>query len=149
MADLEIQIRRWPGTDDLPLPSYQSRDAVGMDLHAAVTGELTLAPGERASVPCGIAVAIPSGHEGQVRPRSGLAAKHGISLVNTPGTIDPDYRGEVKVLLINLGKEPFVVSRGMRIAQLLVLPVPRVVWKEVAELPPTARGDGGFGHTGR
>jgi dUTP pyrophosphatase len=145
---IEIEIRRLAGNEDLPLPSYQSQDAVGMDLHAAVTGEVTIAPGGRASIPCGFAIAIPSGYEGQVRPRSGLAAKHGISLVNTPGTIDPDYRGEVKVLLINLGKEPFVVTRAMRIAQLLVLPIPRVFWKEVKELPPTARGSGGFGHTG-
>ena len=148
MADLEIQIQKLPGNADLPLPSHQSEGAVGMDLHAAVTGEVTLAPGARASIPCGIAIAVPPGYEAQVRPRSGLAAKHGISLVNTPGTIDPDYRGEVKVLLINHGKEPFVVARGMRIAQLLVLPVPRVVWKEVSELPPTARGSVGFGHTG-
>ena len=145
---LEIKIRRLPHGEDLPLPSYQSQDAVGMDLHAAVTGEVTLAPGAIAGVPCGFALAVPPGYEAQVRPRSGLAAKHGISLVNTPGTIDPDYRGEVKVLLINHGKEPFVVTRGMRIAQLLVLPVPRVTWKEVAQLPPTARGAGGFGHTG-
>lgn len=148
MADLEIEIQRLPGNADLPLPSYQSEGAAGMDLHAAVTGEVTLAPGAIAGVPCGFALAVPPGHEAQVRPRSGLAAKHGISLVNTPGTIDPDYRGEVKVLLINHGKEPFVVTRGMRIAQLLVLPVPRVAWKEVAQLPPTARGAGGFGHTG-
>jgi len=148
MADLEIAIQRLPGNADLPLPSYQSEGAVGMDLHAAVTGEVTLAPGAIAGVPCGFALAVPPGYEAQVRPRSGLAAKHGISLVNTPGTIDPDYRGEVKVLLINHGKEPFVVTRGMRIAQLLVLPVPRVTWKEVAQLPPTARGAGGFGHTG-
>ena len=149
MADLEIAIQRLPGNADLPLPSYQSEGAVGMDLHAAVTGEVTLAPGAIAGIPCGFALAVPPGYEAQVRPRSGLAAKHGISIVNTPGTIDPDYRGEVKVLLINHGKEPFVVTRGMRIAQLLVLPVPRVIWKEVAQLPSTARGAGGFGHTGR
>ncbi|HLF94165.1 MAG TPA: dUTP diphosphatase [Planctomycetota bacterium] len=149
MADLEIAIQRLPGNADLPLPSYQSEGAVGVDLHAAVTGEVTLAPGAIAGIPCGFALAVPPGYEAQVRPRSGLAAKHGISLVNTPGTIDPDYRGEVKVLLINHGKEPFVVTRGMRIAQLLVLPVPRVIWKEVAQLPSTARGAGGFGHTGR
>jgi dUTP diphosphatase len=148
MPPLEIEIRRLAGNADLPLPSYQSEGAVGMDLHAAVTADVTLAAGSMATVPCGIAIAVPPGYEAQVRPRSGLAAKHGISLVNTPGTIDPDYRGEVKVLLINHGKEPFVVTRGMRIAQFLVFPVPRVVWKEVPELPPTARGSGGFGHTG-
>jgi dUTP pyrophosphatase len=148
MAKLEIDIQRLPGGADLPLPSYQSQDAVGMDLHAAVSGDVTVAPGAVVAIPCGFALAVPPGYEAQVRPRSGLAAKHAISLANTPGTIDPDYRGEVKALLINHGKEPFVVTRGMRIAQLLVLPVPRVAWKEVAELPPTARGAGGFGHTG-
>ena len=148
MAQLEIEIQRLPGSADLPLPSYQSQDAVGMDLHAAVGADTTVAPGAVAAIPCGFALAVPPGYEAQVRPRSGLAAKHAISLANTPGTIDPDYRGEVKVLLINHGKEPFVVTRGMRIAQLLVLPVPRVAWKEVAQLPPTARGAGGFGHTG-
>jgi len=148
MAQLEIEIRRLPGNADLPLPSYQSQEAVGMDLHAAVTTEVAVPAGAVVAIPCGFSLAVPLGYEAQVRPRSGLAAKHGISLANTPGTIDPDYRGEVKVLLINHGKEPFVVTRGMRVAQLLVLPVPRVVWKEVAELPPTARGAGGFGHTG-
>ena len=148
MPNLEIEIQRLPGGADLPLPSYQSKDAVGMDLHAAVSGDTTVAPGAVAAIPCGFALAVPSGYEAQVRPRSGLAAKHAISLANTPGTIDPDYRGEVKVLLINHGKEPFVVTRGMRIAQLLVLPVPRVAWKEVAQLPSTERGAGGFGHTG-
>ena len=149
MSDLQVLIRRLPGNEDVPLPSYQSEGAVGMDLHAAVTADVTIEPGAIATVPCGFAMAVPPGHEAQVRPRSGLAAKNGISIVNTPGTIDPDYRGEVKVILVNHGKEPFVVRRGMRIAQMLVLPVPRVAWKEVAELPPTARGDGGFGHTGR
>ncbi|HLY10990.1 MAG TPA: dUTP diphosphatase, partial [Planctomycetota bacterium] len=110
--------------------------------------DVTIAPGEVAGIPCGFSMAVPPGHEAQVRPRSGLAAKNAISLVNTPGTIDPDYRGEVKVLLINHGRSPFVVTRGMRIAQLLVLPVPRVSWVEVDELPSTERGAGGFGHTG-
>jgi dUTP pyrophosphatase len=149
MAELQVLIRRLPGNEDVPLPSYQSEGAVGMDLHAAVTADVAIAPGAIATVPCGFAMAVPPGHEAQVRPRSGLAAKNGISIVNTPGTIDPDYRGEVKVILVNHGREPFVVTRGMRIAQMLVLPVPRVAWKEVAELPPTARGEGGFGHTGR
>jgi dUTP pyrophosphatase len=149
MTELQVLIRRLPGSEDVPLPSYQSEGAVGMDLHAAVTADVSIAPGMIATIPCGFAMAVPPGHEAQVRPRSGLAAKHGISIVNTPGTIDPDYRGEVKVLLINHGPEPFVVSRGLRIAQMLVLPVPRVVWKEVEELPPTPRGSGGFGHTGR
>jgi len=148
MTDLQVLIARLPGNADLPLPAYQSADAAGMDLPAAVPQEVSIAPGQVASIPCGFAVAIPAGYEGQVRPRSGLAAKHGITVANAPGTIDPDYRGEVKVLLINHGKEPFRVTRGMRIAQLLVLPVPRVAWKEVPELPPTSRGAGGFGHTG-
>jgi dUTP pyrophosphatase len=149
MAELQVPIARLPGNADLPLPAYQSADAVGMDLPAAVTADVTIAPGEVASIPCGFAVAIPPGYEGQVRPRSGLAARHAVTLANAPGTIDPDYRGEVKVLLINHGAAPFRVTRGMRIAQLLVAPVPRVAWKEVAELPPTPRGAGGFGHTGR
>jgi dUTP pyrophosphatase len=145
---LEVKIRRLPGAEDLPLPTYQSKDAVGMDLHAAVTADVPLAPGATVAIPCGFAMALPSGYEAQIRPRSGLAAKNAISLVNTPGTIDPDYRGEVKVLLINHGKEPFVITRGMRIAQMVVMPVPRIAWAVVEELPPTPRGDGGFGHTG-
>ena len=149
MAMLDVKIRRLPGNADLPLPSYQSQDAVGMDLPAAVAEDVTIAPGAVAAIPCGIAIALPAGHEAQIRPRSGLAAKHAVTVANAPGTIDPDYRGEVKVLLINLGKEPFKVTRGMRIAQMLVMPVPRVAWAEVAELPATARGEGGFGHTGR
>jgi dUTP pyrophosphatase len=122
--------------------------AAGMDLHAAVTEEVVLAPGDIALVPTGLAVAIPDGFEAQVRPRSGLAVKHGISLPNTPATIDSDYRGEIRVPLINLGREVFRVSRGMRIAQLVVAPVARVTWDEVAVLPETDRGAGGFGHSG-
>jgi dUTP pyrophosphatase len=148
MSALEVKIRRLPGNGDLPLPSYQTKDAVGMDVHAAVTSDVTIAPGEVAGIPCGFSMAVPPGYEAQVRPRSGLAAKHALSLANSPGTIDPDYRGEVKVLLINHGSSAFVVTRGMRIAQLLVLPVPRVAWMEVDELPSTERGAGGFGHTG-
>ena len=119
-----------------------------MDLPAAIAEPLIIAPGERALVPCGFSIAVPDGFEGQVRPRSGLAAKHGVTVVNAPGTIDADYRGEVKVALINLGREPFTVERGMRVAQLLVAPVARVQWVEVDELSDTARGAGGFGHTG-
>jgi len=119
-----------------------------MDLAAAVPASITLAPGARALIPCGFSIAVPDGFEAQVRPRSGLAARHGVTVINAPGTIDSDYRGEVMVALINLGEAPFVVERGMRIAQLLVAPVPRVTWSEVDELPPTARGAGGFGHTG-
>lgn len=148
MSDLEIPICRLPGNEDLPLPSYQSAGAAGMDLHAAVTGDLTIPPGRFVVIPCGYAMAVPVGYEAQIRPRSGLAAKYGISIPNTPGTVDSDYRGEIKVILINHGQEPFVVTRGARIAQMVVLPVLRVVWKEIPEIPPTARGDGGFGHTG-
>jgi dUTP pyrophosphatase len=146
---LEVMIRRLPGNDDVPLPSYQTAEAAAMDLHAAIAEPLVIAPGDVASVPCGFQVAVPPGHEAQVRPRSGLAAKHALLVPNSPGTIDADYRGEVKVLLLNAGREAFTVTRGMRIAQMLVVPVPRVRWTEVAELPPTARGAGGFGSTGR
>ena len=145
---LEVKIKRLPGGEDLPLPTYHSKDAVGMDLHAAVAEDTKVVPGVVTAIPCGFAIALPSGYEAQIRPRSGLAAKHAISLANTPGTIDPDYRGEVKVLLINLGLEPFIVTRGMRIAQMVVMPVPRVAWAVVDDLPPTPRGEGGFGHTG-
>jgi len=148
MTTLEVKIKRLPGGENLPLPTYQTKDAVGMDLHAAVAEDAKIVPGVVTAIPCGFAIALPAGYEAQIRPRSGLAAKHAISLANTPGTIDPDYRGEVKVLLINLGLEPFVVTRGMRIAQMVVMPVPRVAWAVVDELPPTPRGDGGFGHTG-
>jgi dUTP pyrophosphatase len=119
-----------------------------MDVAAAVDEPLTLEPGDRVLVPCGFAVALPDGFEAQLRPRSGLASRHGVTVVNAPGTIDADYRGEVTVALINLGREPFVIERGMRIAQLLVAPVPRVAWREVDELPDSVRGAGGFGHTG-
>src|SRR5262245_14208412 len=122
--------------------------AAGMDLCAAVEGEVAIEPGAIALVPTGLEVAIPEGFEGQVRPRSGLAVRHGISLPNTPATIDADYRGEIRVPLINLGREPFLVSRGMRIAQFVVAPVVRVAWQEVAELPATGRAAGGFGHSG-
>lgn len=147
MGTLEVEIRRLPGSEDLPLPSYQSADAAGMDLHAAAA--MSIEPGAVAAVPCGFALAVPPGHEAQVRPRSGLAAKHAVTVANAPGTIDADYRGEVKVLLVNLGKAAFEVTRGMRIAQMLIVPVPRVTWKPVDALSDTTRGAGGFGHTGR
>ncbi len=148
---IKVPIRRLPGQDDLPLPDYQTEHAAGMDLHAAVPSDspLTLAPGAFALVPCGFAMAVPVGYEAQVRPRSGLAAKHGVTMVNGPGTIDADYRGEVKVPLINLGPQPFTIDRAMRIAQMIIKPVPRTQWVEVDDLPDTARGEGGFGHTGR
>ncbi|MCI0628511.1 MAG: dUTP diphosphatase [Acidobacteria bacterium] len=145
---MEIRIKRLPNGVGLPLPAHQSEGAAGMDLHAAVESDVTLEPGKIKLIPCGFAVAIPHGFEGQIRPRSGLVAKHGITVANSPGTIDPDYRGEVKVLLINHGTAPFLVSRGMRIAQILISPVECTEWKEVEDLPITRRGEGGYGHTG-
>jgi len=143
-----VQIRRLPSSDSLPLPTYQTAGAAGMDLHAAVHEDLVIAPRAVMLVPTGLEIAVPDGFEAQVRPRSGLAVKHRISMPNTPATIDSDYRGEIRVPLINLGDEPFVVTRGMRIAQLVVAPVMRVTWDEVADLPETGRGKGGFGHSG-
>ncbi len=141
---MKLEVKRL--RPDAALPVYMSDGAAGLDLAAAES--VTLAPGDRALVATGIAVAIPPGHEAQVRPRSGLAAKHGVTCLNSPGTIDCDYRGEVKVLLINHGREPFVIAPGLRIAQLIVAPVARAELVEVAELPPTGRGAGGFGSTG-
>jgi dUTP pyrophosphatase len=146
MEEISIPIKQFPGNEDLPFPRYMTDQAAGMDIFAAVVKETTLAPGERMLVPTGIAVAVPAGFEAEIRPRSGLALKHGITLVNTPGTIDADYRGEVGVILINHGKEPFVVRRGERIAQMIVHRVCRVAWKPEKELKQTSRG-GGFGHT--
>ena len=137
------------GRDPLPLPAYQTDAAAGMDLLADVRAPLSLRPGARALVPTGLAVEIPPGYEGQVRPRSGLALRHGVTLVNSPGTIDADYRGEIQVLLINLGTEDISVSRGDRIAQLVIAPVARATWREVDELAASKRGPGGFGHTDR
>ena len=145
---LTLQIRRLTSAEGLALPLYMTPGAAGMDLHAALTDDVVIAPGDIALVPTGLEVAIPDGFEGQVRPRSGLAVKHGISLPNTPATIDSDYRGEIRVPLINLGRETFRVSRGMRIAQLVVAPVARVTWDEVDVLPMTDRGGKGFGHSG-
>ncbi len=148
MPDLRVPIAVLPAAAGLPLPSYATAGAAGMDLHAAIDAPVTLAPGRSHLVPCGLAIAVPPGYEAQVRPRSGLAIRHGIAVLNAPGTIDSDYRGEVKVILINLGSEPFAIERGMRIAQLVVAPVVRVEWDPVQELPQTERGAGGFGHTG-
>jgi dUTP pyrophosphatase len=145
---LKVPISVLPGNEDLPLPAYQTAHAAAMDLCAAVADPVVLAPGEIRLVGCGFAVALPDGFEAQVRPRSGLAARSGITVVNAPGTIDPDYRGEVKVALINLGRAPFRVDRGMRIAQLLVAPFARVAWERTETLSETTRGAGGFGHTG-
>jgi dUTP pyrophosphatase len=137
--------------EGLALPAYETADAAGMDLRAAVTDAepVTLAPGARAMIPTGLTIALPPGYEAQVRPRSGLAAKHGVTCLNSPGTIDADYRGEVKVILINLGQEAFVIKRGERIAQMVIAPVTRAELKVVAELDETKRGTGGFGSTGR
>ena len=150
MSGTEIQITRLAHGKDLPLPSYQSASAAGLDLLAAVpeAEPLTIDPGARALVPTGIAIALSDGHEAQVRPRSGLAARHGLTVLNSPGTIDADYRGEIKVLLINLGAEAVTITRGMRIAQLVIGPVARAHIVEVASLDKTGRGSGGFGSTG-
>ena len=148
MTTLGVSITVLDGNQDLPLPAYQTAHAAAMDLHAAVREPVTIAPGAIALVGCGFAMAVPEGFEAQVRPRSGLAVKAGLTVVNAPGTIDADYRGEVKVALINLGAAPFTVERGVRIAQLVVAPVTRVQWETVDALTETARGEGGFGHTG-
>ena len=146
MDDITVPITRL--RPDATLPEYQSAGAAGMDMSAALDEPLPLAPGEFRLVPCGFAIAVPSGFEAQVRPRSGLAAKHGVTVLNAPGTIDSDYRGEVKVILINHGREAFTITPGMRIAQLVVARVARVAWIETGALADTGRGSGGFGHTG-
>jgi len=148
-VSITIPVKRLrPSVADLPLPAYASSAAAGMDLVADINEDLTLAAGARALVPTGIAIALPPGYEAQVRPRSGLALRHGITLLNAPGTIDADYRGEVSVVLVNLGREPYTVRRGDRIAQMIVAPVSRATWRVVDELDATPRGSGGFGHTG-
>lgn len=147
---IEISVRKLPHFDGLPLPAYQSAEAAGLDLPAACAAgaPLTIQPGCWLAVPTGLAVALPGGYEAQVRPRSGLAARHGVTVLNAPGTIDADYRGEIQVLLINHGRAPFVVERGMRIAQLVIAPVTRAVLTEAAALPDSERGSGGFGSSG-
>jgi len=147
---IDVRIKRLPHGEGLALPSYQSALAAGLDLIAAVPadGPLTLSPGARALVPTGIAIALPSGTEAQVRPRSGLAVKHGLTVLNAPGTIDADYRGELQVLLVNLGTEAVAITRGMRIAQLVIATVARARLREVVSLDETTRGTGGFGSTG-
>ena len=148
MSPRSVQVKRLPHGADLPLPSYATPDSAGVDLLAAVPDAVVLAPGERRLIPTGIAIALPPGTEAQVRPRSGLALRHGITLVNTPGTIDADYRGEIGVILINHGEEPFAIDRGMRIAQMVVAPVLQLDWEEAEELDASERGAGGFGSTG-
>jgi dUTP pyrophosphatase len=151
MNEVEVRLTRLPHGADLPLPSYQSVAAAGLDLVAAVAADapVVIAPGRWAAIPTGLTLELPAGTEGQVRPRSGLAAQHGVTVLNAPGTIDADYRGEVKVLLVNLGPEPFSVTRGMRIAQLVIARAARARLVETAELAVTSRGTGGFGSTGR
>jgi dUTP pyrophosphatase len=150
VSPIEVRITRLTHGDDLPLPSYQTAHAAGLDLLAAVSTAtpLIIAPGERDLVPTGLAIALPEGYEAQVRPRSGLAARHGLTILNAPGTIDADYRGEIQVLLVNLGNAPVTITRGMRVAQLVVAPVVRAQILEVATLDKTERGSGGFGSTG-
>jgi dUTP pyrophosphatase len=146
--EVRVALKRLPQGEGLPLPGYMSEHAAGADLCAAVREQLTLLPGARALVPTGFSIALPLGYEAQVRPRSGLAIRTGVTCLNTPGTIDADYRGEVQVVLANLGTEPVVIRRGDRIAQIVVAPVSRARFDLVEQLPPTARGDGGFGSTG-
>ncbi|MEE8581593.1 MAG: dUTP diphosphatase [Myxococcota bacterium] len=149
LAPIAVRIVRQPGAEDLPLPGPATPGAAGFDLSAALDCDRVIAPGQRLLVPTGFAIAIPAGYEGQVRPRSGLALRDGIILPNAPGTIDSDYRGELKVILLNAGEKPFTLRRGDRIAQLVFSPVVRAEWQETSNLDPTERGPGGFGHTGR
>jgi len=148
MSAVGVKLKVLPHGSGLPLPAYATADAAGVDLAAALDAPVTLAPGERRDVPTGIALALPAGWEGQVRPRSGLALRHGVAILNSPGTIDADYRGEIRVILANFGSAPVTIARGQRIAQLVIAPVSRAVWEVVADLPATARGGGGFGSTG-
>ena len=145
---MKFCVQRLPHAADLPLPAYQTAHAAGMDLLAAVDVPIQLAPSARALIPTGLQIALPAGFEAQVRPRSGLALKQGMTVLNSPGTIDADYRGEIAVLLINLGTEPVEITRGMRIAQMVIAPVIQAQWQEVTELPVSQRGTGGFGSTG-
>ena len=148
MSEVAVAVTRLPGNDDIALPRYETAQSAGLDLAAAVAAAVVLAPGGRAAIPTGLAIALPPGYEAQIRPRSGLAARNGVTVLNAPGTVDADYRGEIKVVLANLGHEPFAVQRGMRIAQMVVAPVTRIAWDEVDALPDSARGGSGFGSTG-
>lgn len=148
MSGVRVEVVRLAHGADLPLPAYATPGSAGMDLVAAVAEDTVVAPGGRAIIPTGLSIALPPGFEAQVRPRSGLAAKHGLTVLNSPGTVDADYRGEVGVILANLGDAPFTVTRGLRVAQLVVAPVTTWAWDEVDELAPSDRGDGGFGSTG-
>jgi dUTP pyrophosphatase len=146
---MNLSVLRLPHARDLPIPEYATEGSAGLDLLAAIEGDIELRPGARAAIPCGIAVAFSDKYEGQVRARSGLALHHGITLLNAPGTIDSDFRGEIKAILVNLGEAPFKVTRGMKVAQLVLARVKRADIREVDELPETVRGDGGFGSTDR
>lgn len=146
--NITVAVTRLPHGEGLPLPAYATPGSAGLDLLAAVEAEMLLAPGARALIPCGIAIALPEGYEAQVRPRSGLALKSGVTVLNSPGTVDSDYRGELKVILANLGDAPFSVTRGLRIAQMVVAPVSRIGWQEAQSLDETERASGGFGSTG-
>jgi dUTP pyrophosphatase len=148
LNDVVVAVRRLPGNDDLSLPAYETPQSAGLDLPAAIDADMVLTPGARAMVPTGLAIALPDGYEAQIRPRSGLAAKHGLTILNSPGTIDADYRGELKAIIINLGDEDFTITRGMRIAQMVIAPVTRIAWNPVEELSESQRGEGGFGSTG-
>ena len=148
MTDICVAIQRLTNGADLPLPQYATTASAGADLLAAIDRPVTLMPGARTVVPSGIAIQLPAGYEAQVRPRSGLAAKHGVTVLNSPGTIDADYRGEIAVIMINLGSDPFVIKRGMRIAQMVVAPIQTDLWNEVVDCDNSERGSGGFGSTG-
>ena len=148
MTEVAVAVTRLPGNDDIALPRYETEQSAGLDLAAALPETVVLDPGARATIPTGLAIALPPGYEAQIRPRSGLAARSGVTVLNAPGTVDADYRGEVKVVLANLGDVPFEVERGMRIAQMVVAPVTRIAWDEMEALPGSARGAGGFGSTG-
>lgn len=149
MTSVSVRVKRLRDIHSVQIPAYMTAHAAGVDLHAAVESPIHLHPGERALVPTGIAIELPDGYEAQIRPRSGLALKHGISLVNSPGTIDPDYRGEISIIVINHGDETFVINAGERIAQMVIARFARVTFVEVGSLSETGRGSGGFGHTGR
>lgn len=147
MDSVKVLIKKLPGAHDMPLPEYMTDAAAGMDIFAAVEGEVVLNPTERCLIPTGIVISLPEGYEAQIRPRSGLALRHGVTVLNAPGTIDADYRGEVAVILINHGENPFIIKRYDRIAQMVVQKVTTVAWQLEECLPATARGEGGFGHT--
>ncbi len=144
---IKVFVQRTSGNDDIPLPQYMTELAAGMDIFAAVINDEIIKPGERKKIPAGIKIALPAGYEAQIRPRSGLALNQGITLLNSPGTIDADYRGEIALIVINHGDDPFVIKRGMRLAQMVIQKICRIQWVESADLPETPRGSGGFGHT--